>query len=176
MLIDRVSTRKRFHARLEGVHFVDNTNDINNRPNPNQPLVVEVDVTTAFEAIALAIRHTAVVEVKSSLLQNEKFSYAYDELATCFPKLVESDVSMEVQHTLSTLSINTSTNPLPKTPSNPTLIHPQSRLFINGRYMAIDLGPITIPGVKWIVYSVDCSKPFDKAIPQPTNQTILTKP
>ena len=64
--------------------------------NTQKPSVVEVDVTTAFEAIALAIRHHALVEVKSSLLQSEKFSYTFEELATCFPKLVESDVSMEV--------------------------------------------------------------------------------
>ena len=161
VFIDRVSTPKRFHARLEGVHVVDNINNniniddnINNnkqveeggpglgpgglwrtkdtalvagerelRPSSSEtpPLLAappksqsseqyrdaamiqtkEVDVTTAFEAIALAIRHNAVVEVKSSLLQSEKFSYSFDELSTCFPKLVESDVSMEVIHTLS---------------------------------------------------------------------------
>ena len=51
----------------------------------------EVDVKSAFEAIALAIRHRSVIEVRSDLLQNEEISYSLDELATYFPKMLVSE-------------------------------------------------------------------------------------
>lgn len=49
----------------------------------------EVDIKNAFEAIALAIRHSAVIEVESSLLHDESVSYSLDELAIYFPDLVQ---------------------------------------------------------------------------------------
>ena len=55
----------------------------------------EVEVNCAFEAIALALRHSAVVEVRSSLLQDEHFSYSLEELPSFFPKLVESGITAE---------------------------------------------------------------------------------
>jgi hypothetical protein len=55
----------------------------------------EVELTCAFEAVALALRHSAVVEVRSSLLQDEHFSYSLEELPSYFPKLVESGISAE---------------------------------------------------------------------------------
>ena len=55
----------------------------------------EVEIESAFEAIALALRHSAVVEVKSSLLQDENFSYLVEELPSYFPKLVKSDVPLD---------------------------------------------------------------------------------
>lgn len=54
-----------------------------------------VELNCAFEAIALALRHSAVVEVRSSLLQDEHFSYSLEELPSFFPKLVESGISAE---------------------------------------------------------------------------------
>ena len=55
----------------------------------------EVEIESAFEAIALALRHSAVVEVRSALLQDESFSYLVEELPSYFPKLVKSDVPLE---------------------------------------------------------------------------------
>ena len=55
----------------------------------------EVDVDNAFEAIALALRHSASIEVRSSLLQDELLSYSLEELITFFPKLVKSDIALE---------------------------------------------------------------------------------
>lgn len=55
----------------------------------------EVELNCAFEAVALALRHSAVVEVRSSLLQDEHFSYSLEELPSYFPKLVESGISAE---------------------------------------------------------------------------------
>ena len=55
----------------------------------------KVEVNSAFEAIALALRHSAVVEVRSSLLQDEHFSYSLEELPSFFPKLVESGISAD---------------------------------------------------------------------------------
>ena len=55
----------------------------------------EVEIESAFEAIALALRHSAVVEVRSSLLQDESFSYLVEELPSYFPKLVKSDVPLD---------------------------------------------------------------------------------
>jgi threonine aldolase len=55
----------------------------------------EVEVNCAFEAIALALRHSAVVEVRSSLLQDEHFSYSLEELPSFFPKLVESGITAD---------------------------------------------------------------------------------
>jgi hypothetical protein len=55
-----------------------------------------VEVGNAFEAIALALRHTAVIEVNSELLQNEDISYSLDELRSDFPRLLEADSTAEV--------------------------------------------------------------------------------
>ena len=55
----------------------------------------EVDLDSAFVAIALALRHSAAVEVRSSLLQDELLSYSLEELPTFFPKLVKSDIALE---------------------------------------------------------------------------------
>jgi hypothetical protein len=55
----------------------------------------EVEIDSAFEAIALVLRHSAVVEVRSALLQDEHFSYSLDELPSFFPKLVPSNISVE---------------------------------------------------------------------------------
>ena len=55
----------------------------------------EVELNCPFEAIALALRHSAVVEVRSSLLQDEHFSYSLEELPSFFPKLVESGISSD---------------------------------------------------------------------------------
>ena len=55
----------------------------------------QVELNCAFEAIALALRHSAVVEVLSSLLQDEHFSYSLEELPSFFPKLVESGISAD---------------------------------------------------------------------------------
>jgi hypothetical protein len=48
-------------------------------------------VKSAFEAIALAIRHRSAIEVRSDLLQNEEISYSLDELASFFPRLLVSE-------------------------------------------------------------------------------------
>lgn len=55
----------------------------------------EVELESAFESIALALRHSAVIEVRSSLLQHESFSYSLEELPSFFPKLVKSDVPLK---------------------------------------------------------------------------------
>ena len=55
----------------------------------------EVEILSAFEAIALALRHSSVIEVKSSLLQDESLSYTLEELPSFFPKLVKSDIPLE---------------------------------------------------------------------------------
>ena len=55
----------------------------------------EVEILSAFEAIALALRHSSVIEVKSSLLQDESLSYTLEELPSYFPKLVKSDIPLE---------------------------------------------------------------------------------
>jgi threonine aldolase len=51
----------------------------------------EVEIDSAFEAIALALRHSAVVEVRSSLLQDEHVSYSIEELPFSFPTILTSD-------------------------------------------------------------------------------------
>ena len=53
--------------------------------------VREVEVKSAFEAIALAIRHKSAIEVRSDLLQNEEISYSLDELTSFFPRLLVSE-------------------------------------------------------------------------------------
>lgn len=58
--------------------------------------VREVDVKSAFEAIALAIRHRSAIEVRSDLLQNEEISYSLDELASFFPRLLVSEEASSV--------------------------------------------------------------------------------
>ena len=55
----------------------------------------EVELESAFESIALALRHSAVLEVRSSLLQHESFSYSLEDPPSFFPKLVMSDVALK---------------------------------------------------------------------------------
>lgn len=50
----------------------------------------EVDVKSSFEAIALALRHGAVIEVQASLLHNQNVSYSLNEVKSFFPKLLET--------------------------------------------------------------------------------------
>jgi len=57
----------------------------------------EVTVESAFESIGLALRHNAVIEVRSTLLQDKHFSYSEEELISYFPQLLKSDVPMEEQ-------------------------------------------------------------------------------
>jgi hypothetical protein len=57
----------------------------------------EVTVESAFESIGLALRHNAVIEVRSTLLQDKHFSYIEEELISYFPQLLKSDVPMEEQ-------------------------------------------------------------------------------
>lgn len=61
----------------------------------SEKICARVDVQSAFEAIALALRHSAVIEVKSSLLQDPDFSYTIDELKNEFPKLLEADINFD---------------------------------------------------------------------------------
>jgi hypothetical protein len=63
--------------------------------SPSRRIDKEVEIDSAFEAIALVLRHSAVVEVRSALLQDEHFSYSLDELPSFFPKLVPSNISVE---------------------------------------------------------------------------------
>ena len=56
---------------------------------------------SAFDAIALALRHSAVIEVRSALLQNTDVSYDVEDLKTLFPKMLETDSSAEVNHRFS---------------------------------------------------------------------------
>ena len=64
---------------------------------PSSPVVggKVVEVENAFTAIALALRHEAIVEVEASLFLPDKLccSYSLEELATSFPKLVKSSLS-----------------------------------------------------------------------------------
>lgn len=53
----------------------------------------EVEIKNAFEAIALAMRHRAAIEVRSELFQDERFSYTVEELRSDFPKLLESSIN-----------------------------------------------------------------------------------
>jgi hypothetical protein len=57
----------------------------------------EVTVKSAFDAIALSLRHHAVIEVSSTLLHDENTSYDAEELKSYFPKLLEADISLEEQ-------------------------------------------------------------------------------
>lgn len=67
----------------------------------SEKICARVDVQSAFEAIALALRHSAVIEVKSSLLQDPDFSYTIDELKNVFPKLLEADINFDTNRPLS---------------------------------------------------------------------------
>lgn len=49
----------------------------------------EVEVKSSFEAMALALRHDAIIEVVSALFHDE-LSYDLDELELSFPKLLEA--------------------------------------------------------------------------------------
>jgi threonine aldolase len=53
----------------------------------------EVEEKSSFEAIALALRHDAVIEVQSSLLHNQNISYSLNEVKAFFPKLLETQSS-----------------------------------------------------------------------------------
>jgi hypothetical protein len=57
----------------------------------------EVAVESAFESIALALRHNAVIEVQSTLLQDKQFSYSQEELISYFPQFLKSDIPSEEQ-------------------------------------------------------------------------------
>jgi threonine aldolase len=65
------------------------------RPQDENRISKEVELESAFESIALALRHSAVIEVRSSLLQHESVSYSLEELPSFFPKLVKSDVPVK---------------------------------------------------------------------------------
>ena len=56
-----------------------------------------VEVQSAFEAVALALRHSAVIEVKSSLFLDPELSFTAEELKTRFPKLLEADRSADAR-------------------------------------------------------------------------------
>jgi hypothetical protein len=58
--------------------------------------MLSVEVRSSFEAIALALRHAAVIEVNSDLLQSDELSFSLDELRAEFPRLLEADSSAEV--------------------------------------------------------------------------------
>jgi hypothetical protein len=49
----------------------------------------DIEAKSAFEVIALALRHQAKIEVKSSLLADDSVSYDIEELKTYFPNIVE---------------------------------------------------------------------------------------
>ena len=53
-----------------------------------------VETKNAFELIGLALRHNAIIEIRSDYFQNEKLSYRVEELSKYFPKLIEADSSM----------------------------------------------------------------------------------
>ena len=71
------------------VSFTDN-------PPVIQRIDKEVKVDNAFIALALALRHGAVVEVQSSLLQNKEISYDLDSLKLNLPKMLEADNGSDV--------------------------------------------------------------------------------
>ena len=50
----------------------------------------EVSVLSAFEAIALALRHHAVIEVRSAFMLDTDLSYSLSELQAEFPRLLEA--------------------------------------------------------------------------------------
>lgn len=54
-------------------------------------IMKEVECKSAFENIGLAIRHNAIIEAQSSLLQDDEISYSEDELVEYFPNLVEAN-------------------------------------------------------------------------------------
>jgi threonine aldolase len=58
-------------------------------------IIRDVELNSAFEAIALTLRHGAVIEVRSSLLQDDHFSYRQEELPSYFPKMVKYDIPSE---------------------------------------------------------------------------------
>ncbi len=66
----------------------------------NPPVIQRIDkevkVDNAFIAIALALRHGAVIEVQSSLLQNKEISYDLDSLKLHLPKMLEADNGSDV--------------------------------------------------------------------------------
>ena len=41
-----------------------------------------------------ALRHNAIIEIRSDYFQNDKLSYRVEELSKYFPKLIEADPSM----------------------------------------------------------------------------------
>jgi len=61
----------------------------------------EVELKSAFEAIALAIRHRSVIEVRSDLLQDENNSYAVEELPSFFPNLLVSEQTVPSAYLIS---------------------------------------------------------------------------
>lgn len=49
-----------------------------------------MSVLNAFEAIALALRHHAIVEVRSAIMLDSDLSYSLSELQAEFPKMLEA--------------------------------------------------------------------------------------
>lgn len=53
----------------------------------------EIDIKNSFEAIALSLRHQAVIEVKSEIFQNEQLSYSnLDDVMNDYPKLLQPSI------------------------------------------------------------------------------------
>jgi hypothetical protein len=66
------------------------------RPPPLPDLIFsefDLECRSPFETLGLALRHNSVIEVRSSLLQNDDLSYTADELKEHFPLMVEADPS-----------------------------------------------------------------------------------
>ncbi len=70
-------------------------------PNAFGRNMLKVKVKSSFRAIALALRHSAVIEVNSAFLQDENMSFRLDELKDHFPKLLEADSSLDAQNKFS---------------------------------------------------------------------------
>ena len=66
-------------------------------PPPRLPDLIfsefDLECRSPFETLGLALRHNSVIEVRSSLLQNDDLSYTADELKEHFPLMVEADPS-----------------------------------------------------------------------------------
>jgi hypothetical protein len=83
-LLPPIVNRDDVAATPSEMSFTDN-------PPVMQHIDKEVKVDNAFIAIALALRHGAVIEVQSSLLQNKEVSYDLDILKLHLPKILEAD-------------------------------------------------------------------------------------
>jgi len=107
--------------RAEMRLYVGQSNDVNNvewsTTSPAAPSGVsssekerEVELKSAFEAIALAIRHRSLIEVRSDLLQDENNSYGLEELQSFFPNLLVSEQTAPSTSLLSSDSGSISNN------------------------------------------------------------------